>query len=112
MIKIPDGLFAANDDANSETDAPDFGAELAQSRRAAAQMQASATATRALHDLDRSFDDTASDPSTWPSVFETEVQRIRREDLGGPAGAADDGAFSHDFDDLAAAKFAVVRRIG
>lgn len=111
MIQIPEELFAPDDRADSETAVPDFGAELAEARRAAALMQASAAASRALHDLDRSFDDADSDPSAWPSAFEAEVQRIRRDDLS-PLGAGNDNALLQDFDDLAAAKLAVVRRLG
>jgi filamentous hemagglutinin len=109
MIQIPDNLFAANDDASDGSAAPDFGTELEQARRAAAQMQASAAASRALHDLDRSFDDAQSDPAAWAGAFEAEAQRIRRDDLGEPM---DDGGLARDFDDLAAAKLATIRRLG
>lgn len=113
MIRIPDELFESGDDAApSATSMPTFAVTFAQAREASSLTGASAAATRALHDLDRSFDDSAADPAGWANDFETEAARIRDEQMARLPDPNLGESFGRDFDDLAAAKLATVRRIG
>jgi hypothetical protein len=109
MIRIPDELFEKGEWHESSAP-PVFASELAEARQAAALTRAGAESSLAIHDLDRAVDESTADPANWADNFLAEAQRLRDDHLATLPDPRLGEAFARDFDDLAAAKLAIVRR--